>query len=253
MDKTKLEAILAYMADGVIFVNTDGKIEFVNERARTLLGTSEEIVGNDVSACHPESMYNIVSDTLNRFRSGSDEVVEMMLEANDRDMSVSVTGVRSDGEYLGVLLTIRDVTEMMEREQELTILAGQLKVAQEELSTPVVQIWDRVLALPLIGALDNKRAETVTEILLDRIVATQSEIVILDITGVHSVDTNVTNHLMKVVYASRLLGAECIITGICPDIAQTMIHLGVDLGELITRADMQEGLEYAVERLRGKK
>ncbi len=106
-----------------------------------------------------------------------------------------------------------------------------------------------MLALPLIGSIDSKRAQTITEVMLERVVATQSEIIILDITGVHSVDTNVTSHLLKIVSASRMLGAECVITGIGPDIAQTMIHLGVDLDDLTTMVDMQEGLRYAIDRL----
>ncbi|HDJ37737.1 MAG TPA: STAS domain-containing protein, partial [Methanosarcinales archaeon] len=119
--------------------------------------------------------------------------------------------------------------------------------------TPVVQLWDQVLALPLIGSIDSRRAQTVTEVLLERIVETQSEVVILDITGVRSVDTHVTSNLLNIVSASRLLGAECVLTGINPDVAQTMIHLGTELGDITTMADMQEGLKYAMKRLKGKR
>lgn len=249
VDKEKLEAILACIAEGTIFVGAGHTIEFVNNRAETMLNLPEDIVGKDVFACHPESLSQTLNEALDRFRSGSDDVVEMSLAIGDSNLDFSATGVHSEGTYLGILLTIKDVTEAVSRERELTALTGQLRAAQEELSTPVVQIWDQVLALPLIGSIDSKRAQTITEVMLERIVATQSEIIILDITGVHSVDTNVTSHLLKIASASRLLGAECVITGIGPDIAQTMIHLGVDLDELTTMVDMQEGLRYAIDRL----
>ena len=249
VDKKKLEAILACIADGVILVNPGGKIEFVNERAETLLNLPEDIIGKDILACHPQSQQQDMIEALDRLKSSSAKVVKTTLDVAGRSLDIAVAGVHSNGEYFGALMTIRDITDVLAREQELTVLANQLKAAQEELSTPVVQIWDRVLALPLIGSIDSKRAQTITEILLERIVATQSEFVILDITGVRSVDTNVTSHLLKIVSASRLLGAECIMTGIGPDIAQTIIHLGADIGDLTTMADMQEGLRYAIGRL----
>lgn len=249
LDNNKLEAILACIAEGTIFVGVDHTIEFVNDRAEAMLNLPKDLVGKNVFACHPESLSQNLIDVLDQFRSGSEDVVKMSLEVGDSNLDFSATGVHSEGVYLGALLTIKDVTEAVTREEELTSLAGQLRAAQDELSTPVVQIWDQVLALPLIGSIDSKRAQTITEVMLERVVATQSEIIILDITGVHSVDTNVTSHLLKIVSASRMLGAECVITGIGPDIAQTMIHLGVDLDDLTTMVDMQEGLRYAIDRL----
>jgi anti-anti-sigma regulatory factor len=253
VDKGKLEAILACIAEGTIFVGADHIIEFVNDRAEIMLNLPKDLVGKDIFACHPGSLSQPLTETLDQFRSGSDDVIRISLAVGDSNLDFSATGVHSEGVYLGALLTIKDVTKAVSREQELTSLASQLRAAQDELSTPVVQIWDRVLALPLIGSIDSKRAQTITEVMLERIVATQSEIIILDITGVHSVDTHVTSHLLKIVSASRLLGAECVITGIGPDIAQTMIHLGVDLNELTTMVDMQEGLKYAMGRLKGRK
>jgi rsbT co-antagonist protein RsbR len=116
-----------------------------------------------------------------------------------------------------------------------------------ELSTPVIQIWDGILAVPLIGTLDSKRTQMVMEKLLDMIVATSSKIAIIDITGIPTVDTLVANHLLKTASATRLLGAELIITGISPVIAQTMVHLGVDLSGVITRAVMADGIKLAME------
>ncbi len=117
-----------------------------------------------------------------------------------------------------------------------------------ELSTPVVQIWDGIVALPLIGTLDSNRTSVVMETLLQTIVQTRSEIAIIDITGVPTVDTQVAQHLLKTVAAARLMGADCIISGIRPQIAQTMVHLQIDLGNVITKATMAEALRTAIQR-----
>ncbi|MBK5002094.1 STAS domain-containing protein [Pseudomonas sp. S31] len=118
-----------------------------------------------------------------------------------------------------------------------------------ELSTPVVKLWDGVLALPLIGTLDSQRSQTVMESLLQRIVDTGSEIAIIDITGVPTVDTLVAQHLLKTVTAIRLMGADCIISGVRPQIAQTIVHLGLDLGTLTTKANLADALKLALKRL----
>ena len=117
-----------------------------------------------------------------------------------------------------------------------------------ELSTPVVKLWDGVLALPLIGTLDSARTQVVMESLLQRIVETNSPIAIIDITGVPTVDTLVAQHLLKTVAAARLMGADCIISGIRPQIAQTIVHLGVDLGDVVTKATMADAVAQALDR-----
>jgi rsbT co-antagonist protein RsbR len=121
-----------------------------------------------------------------------------------------------------------------------------------ELSTPVVQIWDRILCLPLIGALDSRRTQLMMERLLERIVRTRAEVAILDITGVPTVDTQVANYLIKTVTAVRLLGSTCIITGVGPAIAQTIVHLGIDLAGIITRNQLSDGIRLAFEMTRQK-
>ena len=118
-----------------------------------------------------------------------------------------------------------------------------------ELSTPVVKLWDGVLALPMIGTLDSQRSQVVMESLLQRIVDTGSEIAIIDITGVPTVDTLVAQHLLKTVTAIRLMGADCIISGVRPQIAQTIVHLGLDLGGLVTKANLSDALKLALTRL----
>ena len=115
-----------------------------------------------------------------------------------------------------------------------------------ELSTPVIKLWDGVLAVPVIGTLDSSRAQMVMETLLERLVETGSEVAIIDITGVPTVDTLVAQHLMKTVTAIRLMGAESIISGIRPQIAQTIVHLGIDLQGIITKASLADALGAAM-------
>jgi rsbT co-antagonist protein RsbR len=120
-----------------------------------------------------------------------------------------------------------------------------------ELSTPVVQLWDDVLALPLIGTLDSARTQIVMENLLHRIVETGAAIAIIDITGVPTVDTLVAQHLLKTVAAARLMGADCIISGIRPQIAQTIVHLGVELGNVVTKATLADAFAVALQKTGG--
>jgi rsbT co-antagonist protein RsbR len=118
-----------------------------------------------------------------------------------------------------------------------------------ELSTPVVQLWDGVLALPLIGTLDSARTQVVMETLLQAIVETGSQIAIIEITGVPVVDTLVAQHLLKTVAAARLMGADCIISGIRPQIAQTIVHLGVEINDVVTKATLSDAFALALSRL----
>jgi len=119
-----------------------------------------------------------------------------------------------------------------------------------EISTPVIRVWNGILALPIIGTLDSSRTQVVMENLLQEIVETGSSIAILDISGVPAVDSLVAQHLIKTVSATRLMGAECIISGIRPEIAQTVVHLGIDLSNIITKASLASALAYAFRSMR---
>jgi rsbT co-antagonist protein RsbR len=117
-----------------------------------------------------------------------------------------------------------------------------------ELSTPVVKLWDGILALPIIGTLDSARTQVVMETLLGAIVSTNSRVAIIDITGVPTVDTVVAQHLLKTVTAARLMGADCIISGVRPQIAQTIVHLGINLLEVTTKATLSDAFAVALQR-----
>ena len=136
--------------------------------------------------------------------------------------------------------------EAYQRSREQVIQRQQQELL--ELSTPVVELWDGILALPLIGTLDSERTQTVMESLLEGIVEHEATIAIIDITGVPTVDTLVAQHLLKTVAAARLMGAECIISGIRPQIAQTIVHLGVELGDVVTKSSLAEALRIALRK-----
>ena len=136
--------------------------------------------------------------------------------------------------------------EMFQKSREAVIERQQSELL--DLSTPVVELWDDVLALPLVGTLDSHRTQIVMESLLQKIVETGASIAIIDITGVPTVDTLVAQHLLKTVAATRLMGADCIISGIRPQIAQTIVHLGVNLGEVTTKATLADAFLVALKR-----
>src|SRR5215470_16588608 len=135
--------------------------------------------------------------------------------------------------------------EVFQKTREEVIARQQREIA--ELSTPVVKLWDGVLALPLIGTLDSERTQVVMENLLQSLIDHDAEIAIIDITGVPTVDTLVAQHLLKTVSAARLMGADCIVSGIRPQIAQTMVHLGVEL-DVVSKASLADALRLALQR-----
>ncbi len=138
-------------------------------------------------------------------------------------------------------------TEVHQRSREEVINRQQQELI--EVSTPVVKLWDGVLALPLIGTLDSSRTQVVMEALLERVAETGARIAIIDITGVPTVDTLVAQHLLKTVAAARLMGAECLVSGIRPQIAQTIVHLGISLEDVPTRATLADAVADALARL----
>ncbi|MFF1725146.1 STAS domain-containing protein [Streptomyces sviceus] len=157
-------------------------------------------------------------------------------------------GVRAHacGQALAVLTATLRLVIM-----ETTVSAGEELIERQrqqllEVATPVIKLWDGVVAVPLIGTLDSARSQVVMESLLEAIVDQRAAYAILDITGVPTVDSLVAQHLMKTVAAARLMGAECIVSGIRPAIAQTIVHLGIDLGSIITRAGLADALAYAL-------
>jgi rsbT co-antagonist protein RsbR len=165
-------------------------------------------------------------------KSGENDPVALVDNILTADLLLDKLGLYTTEVYQ------RSRNELIRRQQEEML----------ELSTPVVQLWEGIVALPLIGTLDSARTSIVMETLLQTIVDTRSELAIIDITGVPTVDTLVAQHLLKTVAAARLMGADCIISGIRPQIAQTMVHLQIDLSAVTTKATMAEALRFALKR-----
>ncbi len=165
----------------------------------------------------------------------------------------------ADGKILGLMGIITDISELKQRQDSLSSLETELNQKLQviddqermlnELAAPVIQIWDRVLLLPLVGAVSSHRAMQVMTDLLQAVEQSAARVALLDITGVPIVDTSVANHLMQTVQAAQLLGCQCVLVGIGPEIAQTLVQLNVDFGQIVTMASLQDGLEYALRRL----
>jgi len=164
------------------------------------------------------------------------------MQANPTEMFTDMQALNDLVDKLGLF-----TAEKFMKSREEVIIRQQREML--ELSTPVVKLWDGILALPLIGTLDSARTQVVMESLLQRVVETGSVVAIIDITGVPTVDTLVAQHLIKTVTAARLMGADCIISGIRPQIAQTIVHLGVRLGDITTKATLADAFVIALERI----
>ena len=185
------------------------------------------------------------SETAVAVFSLKDALVEVLDEVYGDDPALLAVAIRAmntivDGMGLQTFEAFTAGREAVLKSQQQSLL---------ELSTPVVKLWDGIVAVPLIGTLDSGRSQTVMENLLQAIVDTGSQIAIVDITGVPMVDTLVAQHLLKTAAATRLMGADCIISGIRPQIAQTMVHLGVDLGTVVTKATLADAFRVALRRV----
>ncbi|MCM2389593.1 RsbRD N-terminal domain-containing protein [Streptomyces albipurpureus] len=168
-------------------------------------------------------------------------VLEPVLEGGTKDDVLAYLRLSRLLDDLG-LFTIETYTRA--REEIIAAQADQLL----ELSTPVVKLWDGVIAVPLVGTLDSARTQVVMEKLLQALVDTGSEQAIIDITGVPAVDTQVAQHLLKTIVAARLMGAECTVSGIRPQIAQTIVALGIEFGDIVTKASLADALQLALKK-----
>lgn len=155
------------------------------------------------------------------------------------------------GAPVGLAGIVRDLSEERRAEEERAALQGQVidaqRAALREVSTPLIPLADDVVVMPLVGAIDSARAQQIMEVLLEGIAHYQADTVLLDISGVRVVDTQVADALLRSARAVQLLGAQIILTGISADVAQTIVHLGADMGRIMTRANLQDGLRYALE------
>jgi PAS domain S-box-containing protein len=245
----------------IIMVDPQGIVSSLNEGARRIKGyTADEIIGKplsvfytpeDVRAGKTEKELSIAAKE-GRFE---DDGWRVRKDGSRFWANVVITALyNDDGNLKGFAKVTRDMTERKQAEEALAQKAASEALsrrAQEilEISTPVVQVWEGIILAPIIGTLDSQRTQQLTEKILDGIVETRSTVALVDITGVPAVDAQTARHLIESITAVRLLGADVILTGIRPAIAQTLVHLGIDLSGVTTRSSLSAGLGAAMERL----
>jgi len=237
------EQILEQIPTPVMAVNTDLEIIYMNAAGRTFLGKSWE----EIRAYHcyelfgskhcqtPECRMRQAIEN-NESRSGRNEV-----PMDDRTVYIEYSAVPlkvNKKNIVGGLEFILDITEKVRDEKRLEEQSRTIR----EISTPAIELWDRVLVLPVLGVIDSMRAQQMTDTMLNKIKETSSRVIILDIQGVAAVDTAVANHLIKITKATRLMGCQCIISGISPAVANTIVQLGIDMGDVKTNATLREAL-----------
>ncbi|MEU6217797.1 STAS domain-containing protein [Streptomyces sp. NPDC047022] len=180
----------------------------------------------------------------------ADEVAALRPSVTDLlRADLAVTDGEASGPQVVTLTVLLGTLRLLVMETALSAgeeIIDRQRLQLQEVATPVISLWSGIVAVPLIGTLDSARSQVVMESLLEAVVTQQARFAILDITGVPTVDSLVAQHLMKTVAAARLMGAECIVSGIRPAIAQTIVHLGIDLGSVVTRASLADALAYAL-------
>jgi rsbT co-antagonist protein RsbR len=234
----------------VVRLDCDGIVRSWNPGARKLKQyTADEVIGHHVSMFHTEEDLRIgqVERELTAAARDGRYETEGWRVRKDRSRfweNVVLSPIRDDatGDLLGYVKVARDLTERREQEQ----LVQRQRDEILELSTPVIQVWDKVLVLPIIGTLDSVRASRLTDSLLERIGKDQAEVAILDISGAPAIDTDVAQHLLKTVEAARLMGTVSILSGVRPETAQAIVHLGIELGTLRSRNSLKDALQLAL-------
>lgn len=197
-----------------------------------------------------EAQREELADLLAQVGLGTQYDVEIRIPEDDEPLAELFVGLKLAADNLN-LVSRQAEDRAREAEEKAQTIAAQRQAIQE-LSTPVIEVWDEILILPLIGTIDTSRAKQVIENLLDSIVRTQAQAAIIDITGVPVVDTKVANHLIKTVEAAKMLGANVILTGVSPHNAQTLVKLGVELERISTKSSLQAGLRLAFELTKRK-
>jgi anti-anti-sigma factor len=252
-----LSALVENALDGVALSSLDGIITYANPAFQQMTGYGEQCLNMPAVQLYPAEIWaSLEQDTLPLLmQQGSWQgVVEMQRPDGSRWLAQnSVFAIRSEtGDVIRTGNIVHDVTEQRRLEQEQATFQQQIIDAQRsalrELSTPLIPVSDDVVIMPLIGTIDSGRAQQVMETLLEGVARYQASLAILDITGVSIVDTQVAQALVQAAQAVRLLGAQVMLTGIQPQIAQTLVHLGVDLSSIVTRGSLQAGIVEALRR-----
>ena len=246
-----LASIVECSDDAIYGKTLDGAILSWNRGAERIYGYSAgEMVGRPVSVLVPPNKPDEVPAILERVKRGERvshfETTRVRKDGEVIDLSLNVSPIRdASGQIIGASTTARDITEQKKMREALAERAKEIL----DVSTPVLQVWEGVVVAPFIGTLDTQRAQQFMERLLDKIVQTNSAVALLDVTGVPAIDTRTAQHLIETITSVRLLGAQAILTGVRPAIAQTLAHLGINLADVVTRSSLAAGLRVALDIL----
>lgn len=247
------QAIVEASPAGMLMIARDGTIQKVNAQTEVLFGYERaELLGQKIEMLiperfrgrHPAYRDGFFAEPRARAMGAGRDLYGLRKDGREFPVEIGLSTVEARGSLYS-LASVIDISERKHAEELLRRQRGEIM----ELSTPVMQVWDRVLALPIIGTLDSVRAARLTESLLSRIASDEAAIVIVDISGVPAIDSAVAQHLFRTIQGARLMGAESIISGVRPETAQAMVHLGIDLGGIKSRSTLRDALQLALRML----
>ncbi len=244
-----LKATLENLVDGVITIDQNGIIQSINPATEKLFGyVKDEIIGQNIKILMPEPDHgqhdqyikNYLTTGVAKIIGIGREVTGLRKNGNTFPLELGISEVKTpDGSiFVGIL---RDITE---RKRDAELLKATLDNLRE-MSTPILVVSNQILLLPLIGSIDSHRAQTTIENVLQKVQEYEAKVIIIDIQGVPAVDSAVANHLIKITRATKLMGCNCIITGISPEVSQSLANLGIELKDILTESSLKEGLKLA--------
>ena len=238
--------ILNQIPTTVMAIDKDMNVIYLNDSGRNLLNRKmEDIIGKHCYDLFNSEHCNTEECRMKRaLTEGKAFSARNQVNINNQIIPIEYYAVplrNGEGEIVGGLEYVLDITERVQYEERLREQSYTIR----QMSTPTIKLWEGVLVLPIVGVIDSMRAQHMMESMLTKIVETYSKVIILDIQGVAAVDTAVANHLIKITKATKLMGCDCILSGISPAVAQTIIHLGVEMEAIKTRATLSDALEEA--------
>ncbi len=249
VDLRLMQSAIQNLVDGFIVIDKFGTVQAINPAVHQLFGYEfEELIGENIRMLMPEPDRGKHDSYLSNYlTTGIAKIIGVGREVMGKrkngetfpiELAISKVVIEEKILFVGIL---RDITERKEAEkrQQLSLIM--------EMSTPIMRLWNQILLLPLIGVIDSKRAQSIMDFTLQSIQDNNARVIVMDIQGVPNVDSAVANHILKITKATKLLGCDCLVTGISPEVSQTLVNLGIDLDSVLTRANLVDGLAYAFE------